>query len=322
MNMKNEILNELSKDDYKNDFVKIRYIYLLVCNTFSYDMRFIYTNNQELKNKIYNKNISIDNVEEYEIVCYSFAKVLVDALSLYGFDAEIIRETDKMFSHVYVIVKCNGNILKLDPTKRHDNTRVKLQSNTLDFVSISDDKTFSDKLKEADNIINHNIKDKLDTNVYYNDKKLTEFINVIENSANQRNINETQLFFEKFDYIMALINTRNDLKRYDDIDYYYSYLIRKFKLNNPQEKYIKPAIFFKNDDKSMKDIINITLIEYKKFPPRFFSIRKSGENYQMKELEKEETLELLSEYNCPIIQYYFENKAFKMSNEQISRIHK
>ena len=40
----------------KDDFGKIRYIYLQVCNTFSYDVRFMYAN-QDLKNEIYNKKI-------------------------------------------------------------------------------------------------------------------------------------------------------------------------------------------------------------------------------------------------------------------------
>ncbi len=323
MNMKDMILNELSKDDYKDDFVKIRYIYLIVCNTFTYDMRFIYTNNQDLKNEIYNKEVKLDNVEDYEIVCYSFAKVLCDALSLYGLEAKIEREkSDSAFSHVYVIVKCNGSFIKLDPTKRHDNTRVKLNSSTLDFTNLDSSKQeyFDNKLKEADSIINSNRKNKVDIEVYYNDAKITELINIIEDNARKRKISDSELFFEKLGYITGLVNVRDDLKRYDDMDYYYSYLIKKFNLNEGKNQYVKPGIFFKNNDKTMKDIINITLVEYKKFSPRFYVMRKVGENYKIKELEKDETIELLSEYNCPVIQYYFEDKATKMIDNRISRV--
>ena len=49
-------------------------------------------------------------------------------------------------------------------------------------------------------------------------------------------------------------------------------------------------------------------------------MRKVGENYKIKELEKDETIELLREYNCPVIQYYFEDKATKMIDNRISRV--
>ena len=104
------------------------------------------------------------------------------------------------------------------------------------------------------------------------------------------------------------------------MDYYYSYLIRKFNLNKGKNQYVKPGIFFKNDDKTMKDIINITLVEYKKFPPRFYVMKKVDENYKIRELEKDETIELLKEYNCPIVQYYFEERAAKMIDNRIRRI--
>lgn len=323
MNMKDMILNELSKDDYKDDFVKIRYIYLIVCNTFTYDMRFIYTNNLDLKNEIYNKDVKLDNVEDYEIVCYSFAKVLCEALSLYGLEAKIEREkSDSDFRHVYVIVKCNGSFIKLDPTKRHDSTRVKLNSSTLDFTNLDSSKQeyFDNKLKEADSIINSNRKNKVDIEVYFNDEKITELINLIEDEARRRKTSDSELFFEKFGYITGLVNVRDDLTRYDDMDYYYSYLIRKFNLNKEEKQYVKPGIFFKNDDETMKDIINITLVEYKKFPPRFYVMRKVDGNYKIKELEKDETIELLKEYNCPVIQYYFEERTTKMIDNRISRI--
>lgn len=320
MNLKNKILNDLSNDDYKDDFVKIRYIYLNICDVFSYDVKFMYAE-QDLKNEIYNKKISLDNIEEYEIVCYSFARTLVDALALYNFDAEIVKENNGIFSHAYVIVKHNGYVLKLDPTKRHDNTRVKLQSGTIDFVSLDDkDIYFNEKLREADKIIMNLWKEKhADLDVYYNDSTISKLVKEVNDSAKKRGLSEIELFYEKIEYIILLINTRNDLKRYDDIDYYYSYLIKKFELNKNGQKYIKPAIFFKNGDKSMKNIINITLIEYKDLPPTFYLIKKEEENYKMKEINKEETIELLQNYNCPIFlaQHLFEQNAMKMSSGKI-----
>ncbi len=69
----------------------------------------------------------------------------------------------------------------------------------------------------------------------------------------------------------------------------------------------------------MRDIINITLVEYEELPPVFFLMMKEKENYKMKEIDKEETIELLKNYNCPLLQYYFEQKAAKMPNNKITK---
>lgn len=318
MNLKNEILNKLSSNDFKDDLLIIRYIYLQVCEIFSYDVRFMYSND-DLKDEIYNKRVSLDNIEEFEFVCYTFARILVDALALYNFNAEIVRENNNHFSHVYVIVKYKNHILKLDPTKRHDNTRVKMQSSTLDFNSLdSQDVAFEKNIRKIDNAIKKSIlKNEVDHDIYYNDESITRLVEVIEKGAKERKISDEELFFEKIEYIKSLINTRSDLKRYDDMDYYYSYLIKKFKLNKPNKIYIKPAVFFKNDDKKMKEIINITLIEYKNLSPIFLVMIKENENYNIKEVDKQEITELLRIYSSPIVQYYFEQKAKKMSNSKI-----
>ena len=304
MNIKEDILTELSKNKYEDDFIKIRYIYLYVCKMFSYDVRFMYAD-KDLKNEIYKKEINIENVEDYEIVCYTFAKVLVDTLNLFNIDAQIIRENNNTFSHVYVIVKYRNGVLKLDPTKRHDNTRVKLNSSTLDFVKLDNNDTeFYDELLYADRIITNNYED-IDTDIYYDNQKIVKLVNVIEDNAKLRKINNNQLFFEKLEYIVSLINSRDDLIRYDDIDYYYSYLIRKFNLNDKDKFYVKPGIFFKSNDKSMKDIINITLVKYKDFPPLFYLLRKEEKAFKMKEIYKDEALELLSQYENPCIKSMF-----------------
>lgn len=69
------------------------------------------------------------------------------------------------------------------------------------------------------------------------------------------------------------------------MDYYFSYLIKKFKLNQKTEiingqtittkiNRVKPAVFFNTNDKNMKDIISITIIEYENMPPLFYFVKK------------------------------------------------
>lgn len=308
MNLKGELIDYLDKSGF-DDFTKIRYIYLYVCNLFSYDVRFIY-GRQDLKNEIYNKKIDISNVDEFEIVCYTCAHVLVDILALFKINSEIVRESDGKFQHSYVVVKHQGKVLKLDPMKKHDTTRVKMNSPTLDFATLIDDPIFSDQLIEADKQILEQSNNKIDLSVLYNNKTIMELLKVIENNAIIRNITKEQLFFEKIQAIIALVNTRTDFYRYDDIDYYFSYLLKKFKMND-ENIYVRPAVFFKRDDYKMKEIINIILVEYKNLPPVFYILEKVGKNFKIRDIEAKEVLEKLDEYSNWNVDYYFQTKASK-----------
>jgi len=320
MDIELQIANVFENNNY-NDLFKVRWLYLYICKLFSYDMRFIYAKNN-LKEEIYNKEIDIKNVEEFEIVCYTIGRVLVDILNSYGYNCEMVREYDTTFSHVYVVVKCKDYTLKLDPTTRHDLTRVKINSNTLDFKLLNDNPKFSDELKEIDDAITNNYKD-IDKNVFYDNQTIEKLVQTVEESAITRNLLESELFFEKIEYLYSLINTRTDLKRCDDMDYYYSYLIKKFKLNEKTEivdgkvvttkvARIKPSIFFKIGDKDMRDFINLTIIEYENIPPVIYLLKKEGENFKAREIYKEEAIELLKQYTNPTSQFYFESALLRL----------
>ena len=329
MNMEMDIITSLENKGY-DDLTKIRWIYLYVCQMFSYDTRFLYAN-KELKKEIYDKNVSIKSVEEFEIVCYTISKVLADALNICGYDAEVIKENNEYFSHAYVIVKHNNYILKLDPTKRHDITRVKMHSTTLGFTSLSDVPFFEDELQESDKIIKENSQN-INLEEFYNNDSIKKLVEIIEESAKKRNLSEKELFFEKLEYIISLVNSRTDFKRYDDIDYYYAYLLKKFNINKckivinnkiiSEGKYpVKPALFFKKDDKTMKDIINISYVKYDTLSPiRFYVMAKEGETYKIREIFKDEALELLKKYHNPTCQYIYEMAALNLEKDKKKKI--
>lgn len=302
MNIKDDVLSFIEDSGF-DDFTIIRYIYLYVCNLFSYDIRFHYAD-YDFRKKIYDKKIDIMNVQDYEMVCYTCAHVLVDLLALYGINAEIVRESSYEFQHAYVVVKHKGKVLKLDPTHKHDITRVKMHSPTLDFNTLIDDSMFSDQLIDADSIIDEKMKNNVDYNVFYNSKTITELINVINNNAKKRGITQGELFFEKLDAIEALVNTRTDFSRYDDIDYYLGYLINKFGLNN-NGVVIRPAVFFKNDSPDMSETINLAMVEYGGYAPVFYIVEKVDNNYKMRKIDINEMKEKLDEYdNWKIGDYY------------------
>ena len=306
MNLEEEIVRNLEKSGF-DDFTKIRYIYQYVCNKFSYDVRFIFAR-ESLKDEIYNKKVDITNIEDFEIVCYTCARILVDILLLFNFKAEIVSNSSGKFRHVSVRVKCGDRILELDPTKTHDIARVKMNSPTYDFKPLIDDCSFEDQLSEADEQILQYFGQKTDPFILYNKQTILELVETLEKSARERNISKEELFFEKMEAIVCLVNTRTDFKRYDDIDYYLSYLIHKLDMNSGGFR-IRSGVFFKIDDDSMKDMINIILIENDLLLPIFYIMEKVGDNFKIRPIQANEVIEKLDEYSNWQIDYRFRGPA-------------
>lgn len=303
MNIIDEL--DLAFSEHKmDDFTKLRYIYLYVCKKFSYDTRFMFAL-PSMKEEIYEKELNIKNVEEYEIVCYTFAKILKDILEHYGYKSEIIREENRSKTpHTYLIVTLGYKKIKLDPTKKHDTSRVKMNIMTYDFDSAIDDPTFSDDLEDADNLMKR-------INYYrsnYDSSKLSNLLSSF--SVYNSGIDPKIDFFNTFNAIVATVNMAKDLTRYDDIDYFFSYAIRKMKLNE-ERNIVKPATFFNKEDPTMKDIINIILIEYDPDMPIFYIMEKVGENYHIRTISNEEVLDKLSHYCNYVTDEYFKNAAMK-----------
>ena len=302
MNLIEEI--ELAfKNNNFDDFTKIRYIYLYVCEKFSYDSRFMYAR-PNLKQEIYEKELNVKNVQEFEIVCYSYAKILRDILDHFGYKSEILREKDARGStpHAYVVAFLGNRKIKMDPTIKHDTTRVKMNAGTYEFTALTDDSTFEDDLIESD----EDIKRTSTIINYAKDQNFMAMMNYISSlgAINYADQSPTQTFFNKLNAIFTIVNMRKDLKRYDDIDYYFSYILKRTRLNE-KKNYVKPGIFFNVDDPSMQDIINIILVEYHDVPPTFFIMEKVNDNYRIHPATLDEVEEKLEQYSNYTIDYYF-----------------
>ena len=299
--------------DY-DELTKIRYIYLYVCKLFSYDMRF-YSRSPRIKEEIYNKKIDITNVTDVEVVCFNISCVLVELLHYFGFDAKMeIEQNDDDFSHAYVITECMNNNelykLKLDPTKKRDMTRVKLDSPTLGFSDVDDHVDFKDSVIYSDQVIKKS-QEPINHEEYYDTISIKELNDVMKKSAQERGLSDSEFFYEKMEYIKCLINVRKGLNRNDDIDYYLSYMIRNFDMNDdPKEPYIRTGLFYKGKD--YEDMIWILYVKYKQDSPFLLVMQKIDDKYEMRSLSKNEAEQLFEEYYCPEAQYYFEQRVSEM----------
>ena len=115
------------------------------------------------------------------------------------------------------------------------------------------------------------------------------------------------------------MNLKNDIfkaldgKGYDDftkIRWIYLYVCEKFSYDT---RYIYAP-------QSMKDIINISYIQYKDLPPIFYLLRKEKNSFKIREIFKDEALELLSQYENPFCQYMLEQAAKQLPTSKKGNI--
>ena len=318
MNLIEDIDNFFSLNKDFDDFTKIRYIYLLICRVFSYDTRF-YSHNPALKEEIYNTPVDVTNVEKFEAVCSTVSKALVDILNHYGYETKVVAQESDTFSHVYTIVTFMHHNeeyhVRLDPTLNHDVTRVKIDSPTLGFTDEEEHNDFVDSVIFSDQVIKSYLPE-FNPDEYYSTIKIKELNTIINESAKNRNLSNRDLFYEKLEYIMCLINLRKDFKYYSDIDYYYSYLIRNLEINDKYiHSFVKPAIFYKQDNyKETKDIICLSMVAYANGNPEMLLLDQQNGSFNIRRISKEEAKQLLEEYINYDCSYLFEQFVEKMPN--------
>lgn len=70
----------------------------------------------------------------------------------------------------------------------------------------------------------------------------------------------------------------------------------------------------------MRDMINITIVEYQGFPTRLYLLKKEDSNYKAREIFKKEAIEILKEYNNPTCQFHIENVVMKLLDDEKSKL--
>ncbi|MBR1377063.1 MAG: hypothetical protein IJ565_04555 [Bacilli bacterium] len=330
MNIADLVTRHIDSHNY-DDLTKVRWIYLFLCSLFSYDIRFVLQKNdsndlgyninwESLRNEIYNKELDITNVNDFEIICLTMAKVLVDTLKLYGFEGEIRKDPSK-YLHVHVVVKVGDYTLKLDPMLTHDNTRVKLHCTTKDFVDLNNSPLFNDILKGIDIELGYYNKtflnrdgidylyrlSKYDKNYKedYTDVAIKNVANIFEQNADIFKLTQKEKLIKKLDLISYLINDKKDFTRYDDIDFYMNYLLNNL-LTQEDKSLIRPSSFWHINPNGEWDITTLIMVL---MPNNLtvYRISKENENFYMRQINPYDLNDLF-ENNEGINKRYFKMK--------------
>ena len=131
MNLYEILRNELDEKSSNWKILdKLNYVYLRTLQILSHDSRWDYSNNQLLRNELFDKEVNIFNLDDTRVICSSWARLYSDLVSCLlsekeGFDVAFTEGTSEphMYSRVFLM---DGSTIDYDPlTKTNDFVRAK-----------------------------------------------------------------------------------------------------------------------------------------------------------------------------------------------------
>lgn len=145
MNLKKEIIDFLNTQTNWDKLKKAYYVYIRLCEIFSYDFRYLFgTPTEQLQ--IYQKQLDIfSTISEFEIICSSWCDTAQKIYQELGFDVKISYD---ILPHVYLLLVIEPYYIKIDPMKNgYDLTRVKIRCSTRGFQDLMKHPDFQIKIQ-------------------------------------------------------------------------------------------------------------------------------------------------------------------------------
>ena len=286
LNLEQEILGKIKPD--WDIFTQIRYIYIRLCEIFSYNYQYTYDETKRLE--IYNEKLNIKNIKKFEIVCSTWCYIAKELMEKIGIDAIISYEG----VHVFLIIELFPYKIKLDSMKLgNDLTRVKIGSQTEGFIDLNDNKDFQARKTKSDLKIykdNYLYTDVIIKNLQQEMLRENMFIN--EKSSEKFN---DQVFFSKIDLISSLLNNTNRITKYGDYIYYLDYLKNNLLTANEKCKLMNHP--FWNTDEGFWNILNLICIETQEEKYICYKLARQKESYALSQIDSEELNYYVDNYN-------------------------
>ncbi len=133
MNLLERLRTEIRQLKINNPYTIARYIYIRTGELFNYDPVYIFVGEKE-REILKNWHVDIENVQGFNIICYSWAYMYVDLLSAFNIPAKVIQND----MHAGVIIEIDGRNFIADLTSRNqDITRIKFGMEIKNFYQIS-----------------------------------------------------------------------------------------------------------------------------------------------------------------------------------------
>lgn len=114
-----------------NKIEQARFLYIQLGKYFSYDEKFITSDDTGEKQNIANRNI--EDIQDNNVVCTSMARIYTTLLNRIGINAKIVFIPTERFGHSYTKIKIDGQIYSTDLI--HDLMNIKVGNKTKEFMS-------------------------------------------------------------------------------------------------------------------------------------------------------------------------------------------
>ena len=150
MNLLELLSSEISNMHLTND-EKIRYIYLRLCQLFSFDARWNYAwaiEDYKTHFEVKNKTFDITNIDDFKVICHTCIDYILIPLieNIVGVKADSVEKR----GHTFATIKFDGTKYILDPTGGHDFCYVKMNVKTNLFRPDKVYYDYEDVLNEID----------------------------------------------------------------------------------------------------------------------------------------------------------------------------
>lgn len=274
MNVIELLENELKNKNWTLE-EKQRYIYLRSCQIFSFDPKYnlslLLPNFFELQQEFRNKTIDLTNITDYNVVCTSYSKYVINVLLE---ELLNIKTTFEGTDHNYITSQVIGKKYKIDATM-NDIYRVKLNLDTRGYQLLPENENYDEELMKIDQKIGY-IKNKYENcNIKNNKNDIANFPSYIKNEI------------DYFNYVMnelkKIYQTYNVSHNFSDAKFCIDYLIRNLFYTYEQE-YIKDVTMFLNNSKDW-DIVKIYAINLEG-EMLYWGLEKERENYSFHEIPR------------------------------------
>lgn len=203
MNILELVHNEL-KDKHLTDLEKLRYIYLVDCQLFSFDARWYYFTlwgDASLYAELIEKEIDLTSVTDFRVICKSNSKSVLKRLT-----DEFTNISSYVVSadgHYYLRTTGNFGIVDLDPTNS-DFARAKIGLRPTSFLlndfTLTDEDRFNFQ-KEIDDSLGKQFKTKLEVIGKNSERTASENLKVIADLINKSRLkyySDASTLFRKY----------------------------------------------------------------------------------------------------------------------------
>lgn len=139
MNLLDVLSTEINQLNLSEPYAIARYIYVRTGELFNYNPVYIFASEKQ-RDILKKLRVDIENVQDFNIICYSWAPMYVDLLRSFNINAKVIKND----RHAAVIIEIDGIEFFADLTSfNQDITRIKFGMEIKNFYQITTESEYS-----------------------------------------------------------------------------------------------------------------------------------------------------------------------------------